>query len=78
LITAGAHAEFEPPGAQRIEHCGVLGYSDRIFERQCDDRGAKPDALGLGGHPRQEHQRRRQTALLGVEMVLCHPPDVIA
>jgi len=38
----------------------------------------QPDPAGLGGHPGQEHQRRGQPALFGVEVVLGDPADVEA
>ena len=76
-IATSPHAEFQPAAAQHVEHGGVLGHPDRVLERQRDDRGAKPDPLGLRGHPRQEHQRRRQAAFLHVEVMLGHPSDVV-
>jgi hypothetical protein len=75
---AGPEAQLHPPAGDRIEHGGVLRDPDRILQRGGDDARGQPDPGSVGGHPGQEHQRRRQPALLGVEVVLRDPADVEA
>ena len=70
--------DLQPEAAQQIEHRGILRDPDRQFQRQCDDAGSEPDARGARSGLRQEHERRRQTALVLVKMVLRNPGRVEA
>ena len=77
-VAAGPDPHLQPAAAEHIQHRGIFGHAQRQFQRQGDDARAEPDAVGLRGHMRQEHQRRRQPALGLMEMMLRHPGTVEA
>jgi hypothetical protein len=75
---ARAQAELQPAAAEGVEHRRVLCQPQRVLERQRHDGGAELDPAGPRGRPGQQHQWRRQPAVLGAEVVLCHPAAVVA
>ena len=72
----GAESELGASAREEVEHDGVLGDAHRVLERQRDDAGAEPDATRRRGDVREEHERRGQSALGGVEVMLRHPGRV--
>ena len=75
---ARAEPELGASARQQVEHDRVLGDPHRVLERQRDDAGAEPDPRRDRGGVREEHERRRQAALRGVEVVLRDPGRVEA
>ena len=75
-VAAGADAEFKTAVRQQIEDGRVLGYPDRIFQRQRDDAGAEPDARGLRRDEAEKCERRRKATFRLVKMVLRDPRGI--
>ena len=77
-VAARPDADFQAAAAHEVEHRGILGHPDRQLQRQGDDAGPEPDARGLRGDLGEEHERRRQAALVLVEVVLGDPGRIEA
>jgi hypothetical protein len=54
---AHADADLDPPAAQVVEHCEILGQAQRMVERH-DDPSAARGLLGQFGDEK-EHQRQQ-------------------
>ena len=77
-IAAAADADFQPAAGHEVGHGGILGHADRQLQRQGDDAGAEADPRGPRRDLRQEDERRRQAALVLVEVVLGDPGRIEA
>jgi hypothetical protein len=77
-IAARSDADLEAPAGYQVGHHGVLGNTQRQFERQGDDPCSQTDARGPRRGLRQENEGRRQAALAFVEMMLRDPGRIEA
>src|SRR4051794_33619422 len=65
---AGAHTDLEAAARERIQYRGVFRDTNRLLEREGDDAGREPDALGQRCNVGEEHQRGWQASLGAIEV----------
>ena len=71
-LIAAPQPDIQPAARQQIGGGDLLRHNQGVMQRQHDDGGANPDALGLARQMRRIHQRAREIAI-GREMVLRAP-----